>query len=69
MTQQVEIRSGQGHYAIAVQCGTNEPFMLQPGQSAVVNIWPGNELRVYEVGLARMDSVVVGRYLKFTKAT
>ena len=55
MTQRVRIESLEGHYTIAVQCGANEPFTLQPGQSTEVNVWPGQELRVYELGPVNMD--------------
>lgn len=54
MTQRIKIDSVSGHYELAVQCGSAEPFVLQPGETIEVNIWPGNELRVYEIGLARM---------------
>lgn len=55
MTQRIKIDSISGNYDVAVQCGANEPFVLHPGGSAEVNIWPGQELRVYEIGLTSVD--------------
>lgn len=55
MTQKIRIESLDGPYTVAVQCGANEPYTLQPGQSTEIYVWSGNELRVYEIGPANMD--------------
>lgn len=55
MTQRVRIESIEGHYTVAIQCGANEPFTLQPGATVEVTVAPGNELRVYEVGPTNVD--------------
>jgi hypothetical protein len=55
LTQKVRIESIEGHYTVAVQCGPNEPFTLQPGEIAEVSVWPNHELRVYELGLVTVD--------------